>query len=233
MSNELILILSLIVTYSTVLIAFRIFKKQGLFLWTSIATISSNIEVLIIVNAFGVEMTLGNILFASTFLVTDILSECYGKEDAKKAVSLGIATSFIFIIISQSWLLYTPNENDFAMPSIKTIFSNTPRLMLASLLTYIIVQFIDVWLYHKLWSITDKKWNNHKKYLWLRNNGSTMTSQLFNAILFNVFAFIGVYETKTLLSIILSSYVIFFATSLFDTPFVYLARKIHTKTIDK
>jgi len=68
----------------------------------TIATIAANIEVLIIVNAFGMEMTLGNILFASTFLVTDILSELYGKKEAQKAVYLGIATSVIFICISQS-----------------------------------------------------------------------------------------------------------------------------------
>ncbi|MDY5776141.1 MAG: VUT family protein, partial [Lachnospiraceae bacterium] len=75
MTNELLLILSLLITYSAVLAVFYIFREQGLFLWTIVATIAANIEVLIIVNAFGMEMTLGNILFASTFLVTDILSE--------------------------------------------------------------------------------------------------------------------------------------------------------------
>ena len=97
MPNELLLILSLLITFSFVLAAFYFFKEQGLFLWTTIATIAANIEVLIIVNAFGMEMTLGNILFASTFLVTDILSELYGKKEAQKAVYLGIATYVIFI----------------------------------------------------------------------------------------------------------------------------------------
>ena len=118
MPNELLLILSLLLTFSFGLAAFYFFKEQGLFLQATIATIAANIEVLIIVNAFGMEMTLGNILFASTFLVTDILSELYGqKKEAQKAVYLGIATSVIFICISQSWLLYTPNQNDFVMPS--------------------------------------------------------------------------------------------------------------------
>ena len=75
MQNELLLILSMIVTYTIVLGLFRLFRNQGLYLWTIVATISANIEVLILINAFGIEMTLGNILFASTFLVTDILSE--------------------------------------------------------------------------------------------------------------------------------------------------------------
>lgn len=229
MSNEVLLILSLLIEYSLVLLCYKIFSKHGLYLWTIVATISANIEVLIVVNAFGMEMTLGNILFASTFLVTDILSECYSKKDAQRAVYLGIATTALFVCISQSWLHYTPNENDFAMPSIQTIFSNTPRLMLASLLTYVIVQLLDVWLYHKWWAFTDKKFKDHKKYLWLRNNGSTLISQFLNTLLFNFGAFLFVYEIATVWNIAISSYVIFIVTSLVDTPFVYLARKITAK----
>ena len=232
MPNELLLILSLLLTFSFVLAAFYFFKEQGLFLWTTIATIAANIEVLIIVNAFGMEMTLGNILFASTFLVTDILSELYGKKEAQKAVYLGIATSVIFICISQSWLLYTPNQNDFVMPSMNTIFSNTPRLMLVGILVYVIVQLFDVWLYHKWWDFTNRKWGDARRFLWLRNNGSTLVSQALNTILFNVGAFWGIYSAKTILSIALSSYVIFLVTSLADTPFVYLARYLKDKNID-
>lgn len=230
MPNELLLILSLICTYSAVLILFRIFGEQGLYLWTIVATIAANIEVLIVVDAFGMEMTLGNILFASTFLVTDIASEIYGKKQAQHAVYLGIATSVIFILISQSWLLYTPNSSDFAFPSICTIFSNTPRLMLASIIVYVIVQLFDVWLYHKWWSFTKKKFGDSERFLWLRNNGSTIVSQFLNTFLYTFGAFLGVYSISTLISIVISSYVIFIVTSLTDTPFVYLARKIAKNT---
>ena len=130
--NEFLLILSLPVTYFLVILCYRVFGKSGLFLWTVIATIAANIEVLIVVDAFGMEMTLGNILFASTFLVTDILSENYGKKEARRAVFLGIATSVLFIIISQSWMLYAPSASDFASPAIRTIFSNTSQNTIAS-----------------------------------------------------------------------------------------------------
>ncbi len=229
MPNELLLILALICTYSAVIIAFRIFGEQGLYLWTIIATIAANIEVLMVVTAFGMEMTLGNILFASTFLVTDIASELYGKKKAQRAVYLGIATSIIFILISQSWMLYTPNESDFATPSIRAIFSNTPRLMLASVIVYVIVQLFDVWLYHKWWDFTKKKFGDSDRFLWLRNNGSTLFSQLLNTLLYTFGAFLGMYSIPTLISIAISSYVIFIVTSLADTPFVYLARKIYKK----
>lgn len=230
MQNEILLILSLFLTYGMVLLLFKIFKEQGLYLWTIVATIAANIEVLIVVDAFGMEMTLGNILFASTFLVTDILSELYGKKEAQNAVWMGIATSVIFILVSQSWMLYLPNENDFASPAIRTVFSNTPRLMIVGIVVYVIVQLFDVWAYHKWWEFTSQKFGDRKKFLWLRNNGSTLISQLLNTILFTWGAFWGIHNTGTLISISFASYLIFIVTSLADTPFVYLARYLKEKS---
>ena len=163
--NELLLIASLLVVYGGVLLAFRLFGKTGLYCFTCIATITANIEVLILVNAFGMEQTLGNILFASTFLVTDILSEIAGKKEAQKAVNLGIFTSVLFIIISQSWLLYQPSANDWAQEPIRSIFSNTPRLMIVSVLVYAICQRFDVWAYHKWWNFTKTKFGDEKRFL--------------------------------------------------------------------
>lgn len=231
MYNNVILILSLFITYMTVLIVFKLFQEQGLFMWTIIATIAANIEALMVIQAFGMEMTLGNILFASTFLVTDIASETYGKKTAQKTVILGIATSIIFILISQSWMLYQPSETDWVTPSIRKIFSTTPRMMLASLSVYAFVQMFDVWLYHLWWDFTLKKFGDKKSFLWLRNNGSTLLSQLLNSVLFTWAAFWNIYETKTLISIAISSYIIFIITSLADTPFIYVARKIFDKTL--
>ena len=227
--NELLLIISLPLIYGAVVTAYKFFGKTGLYAWTVFSTIAANIEVLLLVDAFGIEQTLGNILFGSTFLVTDILSEKYGKKDAQLSVNLGIATSIGFITLSQLWLQYTPAANDWAMESFRVIFSNTPRVMLASLLVYAIVQRLDVWLYHKWWDFTRKKFGDSDRFLWLRNNGSTMLSQLMNALLYTFGAFGGLYELPTLISICISSYAIFFITALADTPFVYLARKIRPK----
>ncbi|ONI43312.1 transporter [Candidatus Epulonipiscioides gigas] len=232
MHNELVLIVSLIIIYLGVILFYKMFGKIGLYMWTVIATISANIEVLILVNAFGMEQTLGNILFASTFLVTDILSELEDKKSANKAVHLGIVSSICFILITQSWFLYIPNANDWAMPFIKSIFSNTPRLMIVGISVYAIAQVSDVWLYHFIWHKTSKMFGDTKKGLWIRNNGSTLVSQLINTILFTFGAFWGVYDFITLINILISSYVIFIVTSLLDTPAVYLARKLkYSKSI--
>lgn len=227
MPNELLLILSLPLLFGSVLIFHRMFGRTGLYAWTVIATITANIEVLILVHAFGMEMTLGNILFASNFLVTDILSELYGKKEADTAVNLGIATSFVFILISQSWLLYTPAPNDWAAENIHVIFENTPRLLLASFLVYAICQRFDVWMYHKLWEVTTDKAGNSDRFLWIRNNGATLISQLLNTVLYTFGAFGGLYDLNTLINICVSSYVIFIVTSLADTPFIYLARTMY------
>lgn len=227
--NELILVLSVVFIYGVALLAYFLFGKGGLYCISALATVLANIEVTILIKAFGMEQTLGNVLFAVTFLITDILSECEGKKSANKAVWIGIFSQVFFLILSQSWLLYTPSENDTAMQAIKTLFSNTPRLILASLTVYAVSQIFDVWLYHKWWNFTQKKFGNKRKFLWLRNNGSTIVSQLVNSFLFTVIAFAGVYDFNTVLSIFGSSYIIYIFTALLDTPAVYLGRLISDK----
>ena len=233
MINELLLAGSVVFIFGATLLAYKFFGKNGLYCMSAIATVLANIEVVVLVNAFGMEQTLGNVLFASTFLVTDILSECEGKRAANKAVWLGVFSSLFFLLLSQSWLLYVPSENDFVHDSIRNVFSNTPRMIIASLVVYAISQLFDVWLYHKWWAFTEKKFGDKRRFLWLRNNGSTLISQIVNTLLFTFFAFWGTYDTKTLISIFLSSYVIYIFTSLLDTPAVYIARKIHDKKINK
>ena len=228
MSNELLILLSFFFIYGGVVLFYRLFGKEGLLAFSVIATLLANIEVLILVHAFGIEMTLGNVLFASTFLITDVLSENHGKRDANRAVLISTLCSIMFIALSQIWLMYTPSENDWASGAFKTIFSSTPRIVCASLIVYLVAQLADVWLYHKWWEWCRKRFNDERKGLWIRNNGSTLISQLFNTFLYTFLAFYGTYEISTLLSIFISSYIIFVVTSLLDTPFVYWCRKIGT-----
>lgn len=224
MKNELLLIASVFIIYGAVLVAYRLFGKIGMYVMTVVATILANIEVLILINAFGMEQTLGNVMFASTYLVTDILSENEGKKSASKAVWLGVFTSVLMLVFTQFWLLYKPAASDWAYEHISAVFSTTPRLIAASFLGYIVSQNFDVWLYDVWWKFTSKKTGSTKRFLWLRNNGSTLVSQIVNTVIFTTVAFLGMYETKTFISIMISSYVIYIFTSLLDTPIVYIAR---------
>lgn len=229
MPNELLIIISFLLIYGGVVLFYRFFGKSGLLAFNILATLLANIEVLLLVRAFGIEMTLGNVLFASTFLITDILSENHSRKDANRAVVISTLCSVIFVAISQMWLLYTPSVNDWASEAFHTIFSNTPRVVCASLGVYLVSQLTDVWLYHKWWAWCIRKFGDKRRGLWIRNNGSTLISQLLNTVLYTFLAFYGTYEIGTLLSIIASSYGIFFVTSLLDTPFVYLCRIINDK----
>ena len=229
MPNEILIIFSFILIYGGAVAFYRFFGKNGLLAFNIMATILANIEVLILVRAFGIEMTLGNVLFASTFLITDILSENHSRKDANKAVVISTLCSVFFIALSQMWLIYTPSENDWASGAFHTIFCSTPRIVCASLIVYLVSQLTDVWLYHKWWNWCRKHFNDERKGLWIRNNGSTMISQLLNTFLYTILAFYGTYSLGTLASIFISSYIIYFFTSLLDTPFVYWCRNIHDK----
>ncbi len=224
MKNEILLLLSVLLIYGAELLAYRLFGRAGLYAMTVIATLLANIEVLLLVDAFGMEQTLGNVLFASTYLATDMLSENEGKRPAARAVWLGVFTSAVMLIVTQFWLLYDPAASDWAAEPIRVLFSRTPRLMLASFAGYAVSQRLDVWLYHRLWALTEKKSGSSTRFLWLRNNAATLLSQVVNTVLFTLIAFAGWYSVGTVLSVMLSSYVIYVCTSLLDTPFVYLSR---------
>lgn len=229
MRNELLLIINMIAIFGITVLFFRFLGSKGLYLWTVIATITANIEVLILIEAFGMEQTLGNILFASTFLCTDIASEIYGKKEANSIVNVGIVSGCVFMLITQGWFLYIPGKNDYVFESMRTIFSGTPRLILVGLIVYAVCQKFDVWIYEKWWKFTEGRFGNRRKYLWIRNNGSTLISQLLNTVLFTLGAFYGLHDMATLINIMKSSYLIFIILSLCDTFFLYIARLWYEK----
>lgn len=229
MPNEVLLLISLVLSYGLMLLAFRFIGKIGIYAWIAICTILANIEVTVLVVAFGMEQTLGNTLFAASFLATDILSECYGKKESEKGVYVGVFSSLSFIVFALLWQQYTPSENDWAYPYVQALFSNTPRMLLSSLFAYVVSEYIDVQLYHFIWNKTEKKSGNKRGLLWVRNNGSTLISQFINIFIFNFGAFLGIYDMKTLCTITLSCYVIYVFTSLLDTPFIYIARAMKEK----
>lgn len=233
MPNEVLLIINLILVYGGILVFYRLFSGNGLIALAAVATVLANIEVMVLIDAFSLEQTLGNVMFASTFLITDIISETEGEERANLTVNIGIAVSILFILVSQLWLLFTPSANDWAFASFKTLFTNTPRIVISGFVVYAVVQKVDVFLYHKWWRLTEKKSGDRRRLLWLRNNGSTIISQFINAVLFNLLAFGGRYDNGTLVTIIASTFAIYFVTTVLGTPAIYLARRISENRKEK
>lgn len=229
MTNEILLMVSIVILYGTVVLLYKFFGRDALFMWMATATILANIEVLRVVEAFGIEQTLGNVLFASTFLTTQILNENESEESAKKCAWLGIIAAIAFAVISQSWLFFRPSASDWAGEAFDTLFSITPRLILVSALVYGICQHLDIRLYRLIWTITKRRSGDGERLLWLRNNAATLISQAVNTVLYNLGAFWGIYSAETLLSICIACYLIFIVTSLCDTPALYMARMIRKK----
>ena len=83
--NELLWFLLLVLDFAAIMLAYRFWGKLGLYIWIPISIILANIQVTKNVSIFGIEATLGNIVYATSFLVTDILSEIYGKKESSKA----------------------------------------------------------------------------------------------------------------------------------------------------
>jgi hypothetical protein len=209
----------LAVNFGCILIAYRFFGRMGLYAWIPLAAVVANIQVIKLVEFFGITATLGNIVYASSFLVTDILSEIYGEKKAKKAVYIGLFSLLSMTILMNLALLFQPASDDFAQESLITIFGFMPRLACASLIAYFLSQTHDVWAY--------KFWRNRfpsTDFLWLRNNASTMVSQFIDSSVFTLLAFWGLYPLGALVEIFWTTYLLKWVVGVADTPFIYLAR---------
>ena len=220
MPNELIFIITVLIYLGSVLGLYKLFGKNGLYAFAIFGTLLGNIAVCKNVDIFGVATTAGNVLYASTFLVTDILSEKYGKKEASKAVAYSFSIMVLWMLGTQLILWFTPNANDYINESLKVVFGLVPRITVASLIGFICSQNLDVFLYHFIWSKT----GGSRAKLWLRNNGSTLTSQLIDTVIFTFIAFWGVYPTHVFLSILVTTYLFKALVALLDTPFMYWAR---------
>ncbi len=220
MPNEILWLIFLIFDLCAVILMFKLWGKHGLYAMIASSVIVCNIQVLVTVKMFGMVATLGNIVYASIFLSTDILSECYGKKEARKGVWIGFFCLFWSMIAMQFAIRFIPDASDFIMPHLKEIFSLLPRVSAASLAAYLISQHHDIWAFHFL------KKRTEGKYLWLRNNLSTAVSQLIDSIVFTLGAFWGVFGSSELLQIVVTTYLFKIVVAALDTPFIYLARKL-------
>mgnify|MGYP002508726905 CR=1 FL=1 len=122
MTNSILFILSIGFYLFSVVIAYKMFGKTGLYVFTAISAILANIQVCKNVDIFGLSTTAGNTLYAASFLVTDILSEKYGKKAAQKAVYIGLFTTVIFLVGTQGLLRFVPNANDIMNEPITMLF---------------------------------------------------------------------------------------------------------------
>lgn len=227
--------------YCSILGALRFFGKMGIYVYVAIAIILANIQVLKVIEFpfFPEPMALGTILFISIFLCTDILNEYFDKESATKCIYLGISaylfsTIIMFLTISlnpidpslnKSWAWSYDMHN-----AIQTIFLPQFPIIVASIFAFFISQKIDIFIFSYL-----KNKENSK--LWFRNNISTIFSQfvdnlIFSLLAFNLLSSNPVPAIDLIISYGIGIYLIRIALSIFDTFFIYQARKFLPKNIE-
>ena len=208
---------NILVTFSLVVLIEKLFKKEGLYVWVSIATILANLTVCKMIDVFNFTTSLGNVIFASTFLATDIISEKYSAKEARKAVYLSMFAGITFIIITQLTLLFTPSSEDVVQGAMKTLFAINLRTSIASMGMFFIANMLDIYIYNKLKEKLPKK-------LWLRNNVATITCNCIENYFFNTLAFIGIFSLPVIISIATTTTIIEIVIAVCDTPFIYLSK---------
>ena len=159
----------------------------------------------------------GILPYPITFLITDILSEIYGRKMTNRVVMSGFFASMMVLFFL--WLGSQPNALDSSPVSndiYDTVFRNAWRVMAASMIAYLSAQFLDVKLFH-FWKNLTKG-----KHLWLRNNASTVGSQLVDTTLVICVLFVGQWNTGTIIQAIIDGWTFKMLCAFIDTPIFYL-----------
>ena len=216
--NEATWLFYVVINFSVILLAYRKWGRVGLLAFTPISIILANVQVSKLVILFGVETTLGNIAYSSIFLISDILTENYGKKEARKVIGIGFLTMIFTTVIMNIAIFLRVSPNDVNQQHLIALLGPFTRFTVGSLTAYVVSSNVDILLYLGIKKITPEY-----KNLWIRNNASTLISQVVDNVIFNTIAFVGVYSMPTIISIIFSTYFLKIITSIFDTPFVYVA----------
>jgi len=239
-NTEVVWFLMLILCFISILVFLRLFGYVGLYVYSAIAIIAANIQVLkqanfnffssinekIIPFYEPSPIALGTILFASTFLCTDILSEYYGKEKARKNVLIGFCSFFLMTILMLVTIGIQPAEDEWVsmvQESLAILFTPMTSIFVASMIAYLISQYFDIWFFSYLKTVSSNK------LLWLRNNVSTAVSSLIDNTIFSIFAWIILNPnpfplSDVIMTFILGVYLLRVFIAILDTPFIYLAR---------
>ena len=198
--------------------------KDQLYIFLCAIFISSLVTCNLIANKFvtvdlGFKVFIvsaGILPYPLTFLVTDLISELYGQKKANIVVFSGfVASMFVLLFL---WLGGQFNAIPDSIVNDNTynkVFQNAWRIIAASMIAYLFAQFIDVRIFH-FW----KRLTNGK-HLWLRNNGSTIASQLVDTTLVVMILFVGVWEPRNIISAIIDGWLFKMLMAAIDTPIIY------------
>ncbi len=215
--NELIFIGYIVIVSVASLIAAR-FGKEALTALISVEALLLNIFVLKQISLFGLTATAADALAVGSSLALNLLQEQYDKQTAQKAIWISFFCALFYTIILLLHIAYTPAATDSASDLFRALLLPTPRIILASLSVYVLVQNIDAFLYGYL-----KKNYSHISFV-IRNYTSLLVSQLIDTVLFTFLGLWGINEgfsdLRTLVDIMIVSYTLKVIIIVIAVPFV-------------
>ena len=216
----------------------RIEPRIGLF----VALTSVFVTSLVVGDVIGgklVEVTLwgraftlsvGMIPFPVTFLLTDLLNEFYGKKAARFVTWTGFAMAlFAYLLIYAAVALPFAGFTEAAeytgvkKAAFDNVFAGSQRILLASMVAYLVAQFVDIGVFHALKRFT------HNRFLWLRATGSTVVSQLVDTLVIQTVAWYGILSFEQILNVAGSSYLIKLGAAVGLTPVIYAGHRVLEK----
>ncbi len=178
--------------------------------------IVANIIAVKLISIGGWVVPAGIIAYPLTFLLTDVIAELYVRKIASRVVWAGFGANILMLILIFGGRLLPVAAIWVGQPAYESILGTVPRIVLASMIAYLISQHYDVFAFH-FWRQKTKG-----RFLWLRNNASTMVSQALDTGLFITIAFWGTVPTAVVTEMLLTQYVMKLIIAACDTPFCYL-----------
>ena len=165
------------------------------------------------------ELSVGILPYPLTFLVTDLISEIFGRKAANRVVVAGIFASFFSMgILLLAGIVPALPNSPIGDATFNKVFALSPIAVLASMMAYLFAQFIDIRIYHFWKNLTEGK------HLWLRNNFSTFASQFIDTFtVVGLLCVFGVLPWDTFLGLLISGVVFKILVALIDTPLLYLS----------
>ena len=219
--NILLLLVAILFSFAGVLVAFH-FGKVVVYAYLSAYIGFAVAGLLLVVDLAGFPLAFMEIAYATWFLTTDIFSEHYGKKEAQRLVIVTAVLLGFLLLFSQLLILLTPHASDFVLPHLVEIFVPLRRIMIVGVVVFLLEQLLDIYLFEKIRNRTQGK------FLWLRNCGSTLSTQAFDVLIFYPLAFYG---TFPLLPLMLTAYAFKAAVAFIDTPFLYLSYRVRPKEL--
>lgn len=191
-------------------------KKELLSASFITALIMANILSVKLFNFFGIVVDAGLIAYPITFLVTDIIGEVWGKKAAIHVIVSGFWCALLVIVLEALAIILPPSDYFKDQIYFSSMLLGSMRIVCASLATFLVSQYIDILIFHKIREKTGVK------KLWLRNNVGTIVSQFVDTCIFILLAFSGVIPFSGMPMMIGIQWLLKVGIALLDTPFCYL-----------